>query len=203
MTPSDLDRRLLEASASGDATAVRAALSAGADPDARDAAGTPATMLATVGRHAEALRVLLDGGADVDAQDAQRSNPLLYGGAEGMLDIVRIANEAGADPTIRNRFGGVSTIPASERGHVEVVRYLLNESDIDVDHVNDLGWTALLEAILLSDGGPRHRAIVEPLIEHGADVDLADRDGVRPLAHARARGQREIVTLLEAADARP
>lgn len=203
MTLSDLDGQLVEAAASGDAAAVRAALNAGADPDARDAAGTPATMLATVGRHVEALRVLLDAGADVDAQDAQLSNPLLYGGAEGMLDIVRITNEAGADPTIRNRYGGVATIPASERGHVDVVRYLLNETDIDVDHVNDLGWTALLEAILLSDGGPRHQAIVELLIEHGADVDLADGDGVRPLAHARTRGQREIATLLEAADARP
>jgi uncharacterized protein len=203
MTHGDVDRRLLDAAASGDAAAVGAALIAGADPDARDAGGTPATMLATVGRHGEALRVLLDGGADVDAQDAQQSNPLLYGGAEGLLDIVRIASEAGADPTITNRFGGVATIPASERGHVEVVRYLLNETDIDVDHINDLRWTALLEAILLSDGGPRHQAIVELLIEYGADVDLADGDGVRPLAHARARGQREIVALLEAADARP
>jgi ankyrin repeat protein len=203
MTPTDLDRRLLDAASSGDAAAVLAALSAGADPDARDTADTPATMLATVGNHAEALRVLLDGGADVDAQDAQRANPLLYAGAEGLLDIVRIANEAGADPTIRNRYGGVATIPAAERGHVEVVRYLLNETDIDVDHVNDLGWTALLEAILLSDGGPRHQTIVELLIENGADVDLADRDGVRPLAHARARDQRRIVALLEAADARP
>jgi len=97
----------------------------------------------------------------------------------------------------------VALIPACERGHVEIVRYLLNESDVDVDHVNDLGWTALLEAILLSDGGPRHQEIVRLLIDAGADVDLADGDGVRPLAHARARGQREIVGLLEAADARP
>ena len=62
----------------------------------------------------------------------------------------------------------------------------LEESDVDVDHVNRLGWTALLEAILLSDGGPRHQEIVRLLIEHGADVDLADGDSVRPLAHARA-----------------
>ncbi len=67
------------------------------------------------------------------------------------------------------------------------MRYLLTETDVDVDHVNRLGWTALLEAILLSDGGPRHQEIVALLIEHGADVDLADGDGVRPLAHARAR----------------
>ena len=61
----------------------------------------------------------------------------------------------------------------------------------------------MLEAILLSDGGPRHQAIVALLIEAGADVDLADKDGVRPLAHARARGQAKIAGLLEAAGARP
>jgi hypothetical protein len=138
----------------------------------------------------------------VDAQDAALDNPMLYAGREGLLDIVRLANEAGADPTITNRFGGVALIPASERGHIEVVRYLLSETDVDVDHVNRLGWTALLEAIVLSDGGPAHQEIVALLIEHGADVDLADGDGMRPLAHARARGQTAIARLLEEAGAR-
>ena len=200
--PIDADQRLLAAAAVGDAAAIARALADGADPDARDADGTPATMLATRGGHVEALRALVEAEADVDAQDATLDNPMLYAGREGLLDILRAVAEAGADPTITNRYGGVALIPASERGHVEVVRYLLNETDIDVDHVNRLGWTALLEAILLSDGGPRHQAIVELLIENGADVDLADGDGVRPLAHARARDQSEIVALLEAADAR-
>ncbi len=203
MPPADLDERLLAASAVGDVVAIRQALAEGADPNARDAAGSPALMLATVARAADAVRVLIEAEADVDAQDAQRFNPFLYAGAEGLLDILRLANEAGADPAITNRFGGVALIPASERGHVDIVRYLLSESDVDVDHVNDLGWTALLEAILLSDGGPRHQEIVRLLIEHGADVDLADADGVRPLTHARARGQTEVVALLEAADATP
>ena len=203
MPTTDADLALLAGAAVGDVAAITAALRAGADPDARDADGTPATMLATRGGDAEALRVLLDAEADVDAQDATLDNPMLYAGREGLLEIVRIANEAGADPTIINRYGGVTLIPASERGHVEIVRYLLNETDVDVDHVNGLGWTALLEAILLSDGGPRHQESVGLLIDNGADVDLADRHGVRPLAHARARGQREIVRLLEAADARP
>ena len=131
------------------------------------------------------------------------SNPFLYAGAEGLLDILTLANDAGADPAITNRYGGVALIPASERGHVEVVRYLLSETDVDVDHVNDLGWTALLEAILLSDGGPRHQEIVRLLIENGADVDQADGAGVRPLTHAIARGQTEIVAILEAAGATP
>jgi ankyrin repeat protein len=183
--------------------ALRRALADGASPDARDADGTPATMLAARRGHADALRTLADAEADMDAQDATLDNPMLYAGREGLLDILRIANEAGADASVTNRYGGVALIPASERGHVEVVRYLVNETDVDVDHVNRLGWTALLEAILLSGGGPRHQEIVALLIEHGADVDLADGDGVRPLAHARARGQTEIARRLEAAGARP
>jgi ankyrin repeat protein len=201
MPPFDADRRLIAAAAAGDAIAIRAALADGADPDARDPAGSPALMLATVARSADAVRVLIDAEADVDAQDAERFTPFLYAGAEGLLDILTIANEAGADPAITNRYGGVALIPASERGHVEVVRYLLSETDVDVDHVNDLGWTALLEAILLSDGGPRHQEIVRLLIENGADVDQADGAGVRPLAHAIARSQTEIVAVLEAAGA--
>jgi ankyrin repeat protein len=200
---SALDARLLAAIAVGDRDGIRRALADGADPDARDADGTPAVMVAAIARQTEALRLLLEAEADVDAQDASLDNPFQYAGREGLLDILRLANEAGADPTITNRYGGVAVIPASERGHVEVVRYLLTETDVEVDHVNKLGWTALLEAILLSDGGPRHQEIVALLIEAGADVDLADGEGVRPLAHARTRGQGEIVELLERAGATP
>ena len=135
---------------------------------------------------------------------ATLDNPFLYAGAEGILDILTLANEAGADPTITNRYGGIALIPASERGHVEIVRYLLHETDVDVDHVNRLGWTALLEAILLSDGGPRHQAIVALLHRGGrrrrpgrqatASRPLSPRTGARP----DARSPR----LLEAAGAR-
>ena len=193
--------RLHDAAIEGDLDALAAALADGLDIDARDAQGRTAILAATVARQTAAVAALLDAGADVDLQDDRLDNPFLYAGAEGLLDILRLVNAAGADPAITNRYGGIALIPASERGHVETVRYLLAESDIDVDHVNRLGWTALLEAILLSDGGPAHQEIVRLLIEHGADVDLADGDGVRPLAHARARGFTEIAAQLEAAGA--
>lgn len=199
----EMDDRLIAAAAVGDLAGIRATLTDGADVDARDASGQTPLLVATRARQTEAFRTLLAAGGDVDLQDDKLDNPFLYAGAEGLLDILELANEAGADPTITNRYGGVALIPASERGHVEVVRYLLTETGVDVDHVNRLGWTALLEAILLSDGGTRHQAIVALLIEHGADVDLADGDDVRPLAHARARGQVEIAAILEAAGARP
>lgn len=199
----EMDDRLIAAAAAGDLAGITAALTDGADVDVRDARGQTPLLVATRARQTEAFRTLLAAGADVDLQDERLDNPFLYAGAEGLLDILKLANEAGADPTITNRYGGVALIPASERGHVEVVQYLLTETAVDVNHVNRLGWTALLEAILLSDGGPRHQAIVALLIEHGADVELADGDGVRPLAHARSRSQAEITALLAAAGARP
>ena len=196
------DLRLHAAAMAGDLVTLEALMTAGAALDSRDGDGRTAVMAATAARQADAVRVLLDAGADVDIRDERLDNPFLYAGAEGLLDILRLANEAGADPAITNRFGGIALIPAAERGHVEVVRYLLAESDVDVDHVNNLGWTALLEAIILSDGGPAHQEIVALLIEAGADVNLADGDDVRPLAHARSRGYEEIAALLEAEGAR-
>jgi ankyrin repeat protein len=195
------DLQLHEAATAGDVDAIRRLVAAGADLDARDDGGRTPVMAATLAHQTEAVRVLLEAGADVDIRDDRLDNPFLYAGAEGLLDILKLANEAGADPALTNRYGGIALIPASERGHVEVVRYLLEETDVDVDHVNNLGWTALLEAVILGQGGPEHQAIVRMLLDAGADPELADRDGVTPLAHARARGQAEVAAILVEAGA--
>jgi ankyrin repeat protein len=84
---------------------------------------------------------------------------------------------------------------------VEIVQELLR-TDINIDHVNRLGWTALLEAIILGDGGPRHTEVVRLLVEAGADVNLADGQGVSPLTHARQQGYQEIITILQSAGPR-
>jgi hypothetical protein len=89
----------------------------------------------------------------------------------------------------------VQLVEAAASGELERVRELLAQG-IPIDHVNHLGWTALLEAIVLSDGGPAHQEIVRLLVDAGADVEIADRDGVTPLQHARDRGYDEMVAAL-------
>lgn len=184
---------LIRAAAQGDESVVAELIARGAPLDAQDADGRTAMMAATHGHHTRVVGPLMDAGASPNIRDRRLDNPFLYAGAEGFRDILERVAPA-ADPTITNRFGGTALIPACERGHVETVRFLLTKTRVDVNHVNRLGWTGLLEAIVLSDGGPRHVAVVELLLAHGADPNIADKEGVTPLAHARQRGYREIET---------
>ena len=192
----DPDAALLAAASRGDADAVASALRAGADLEARDGKRRTALLLAVTGDHVDAARVLVAMGADPDALDDRHDTPWLVTGVTGSVAMLEALLPAGPDLTIRNRYGGVSVIPASERGHVDYVRRVVR-TGIDVNHVNDLGWTALLEAVILGDGGSRHQQIVRILLDAGADRSIADKDGVTALQHARAKGYAAIAGILE------
>lgn len=198
-TQTALTTQLIQAAEAGDTPAVLRLLQLGAALNGQDERGRTAVMAATHGRQVETVRALIQAGADINQRDQRLDNPFLYAGAEGLYDILVLAIDAGADPRLTNRYGGTALIPAAERGHVAIVELLLTRTTVEVNHINNLGWTALLEAIVLSDGGPRHQRIVELLLAHGADPGIADKDGVTPLAHARQRGFVEIERLLLAA----
>jgi ankyrin repeat protein len=191
-----MNAKLVHAAEAGDTSAVLQLLAEGANINAQDERGRTPMMAATHGNHVETVQALIQAGADINIRDNRLDNPFLYAGAEGLLEILRLTIEAGADTRLTNRFGGTALIPAAERGHVEVVEELLTHTDVDVNHVNNLGWTALLEAIILSDGGERHQQIVQLLVDHGADITIADKAGVTPLDHARERGHSRIVEIL-------
>lgn len=188
-----LNHALLQASNEGDKVAISKLLADGADIDATDDRGRTSLMITIHTNQLELFTFLVEQGANINIRDNQRDNPLLYAGAEGKLDFLRAAIAAGADTTITNRYGGTALIPAADRGHVEIARELLLNSDVDVNHINNLGWTALLEAVILGDGGKNHQEIVKLVIEHGADVNLADRSGVTPLQHAKKLRYKEMV----------
>ncbi|MEB3900209.1 ankyrin repeat domain-containing protein [Pseudomonas putida] len=193
---SAMDIQLLDAAQRGDATAVRHLLDQGATVDARDSQDRTALLVATRANRVDAAKALIEAGADVNAKDNIQDSPYLYAGARGLNDILRLTLDHGADLKSTNRYGGTALIPAAERGHVETVQLLI-DAGVDVDHLNRLHWTALLEAVILGDGGPRHVEIVRRLLAAGADPMITDKDGVTALEHARQRGYREMVSLLE------
>ena len=143
-------------------------------------------------------QLLIDAGADVNRQDRTEQSAYLISTSEGYLDLLQLTMANGADVHSLDSYNGTGLIRAADRGHAEIIEELL-KTDIDIDHVNRLEWTALLEAIVLGDGGQRHTEVVRLLVEAGADVNLADGNGVTPLAHARRRGFREMIDVLEGA----
>ena len=149
----------------------------------------------------EATR-LIEAGADVDAKDETVQSAYLIATSEIGDDprLLELTLANGADVRSLDSYNGTGLIRAADRGFTTIVARLL-ETDIDVDHVNRLGWTALLEAIILGNGDAEHVEVVRQLVEAGADVNLADGQGVTPLAHAEDSGYDAMVAILREAGA--
>lgn len=192
-----LDERLLQAAKNGELEQIQTLLKSGASANATDLSGRTALTWAAWGDHVAVARALIAAGANPDPQDEGRNNALLLTGETGSVAMLREVLKAGPDLSRTNRYGGTALIPAADRGHLAYVRELLRTTRINVNHVNNLGWTALLEAVILGDGGPTHTEIVRELLTHGADRTIADHEGVTPVQHARQRGYTEMEKLLE------
>lgn len=185
-----------------DLAAVDRMPSGHADLAARDGGGRTALHVAGhLGRH-DAARALLRRGADPNALDHQRYDLITIAAVRDDAAMIALALESGANPrAITSPYDGTALIAAAHLGHVEPVRALV-AAGAPLDHVNNLGWTALIEAIVLGDGGPRHQAIVDMLIAAGADLNLADRAGLTSLSLARRHGYTAMVDRLSRAGAR-
>lgn len=194
-----MNQKMIAAAAEGKTDLVLSSLAERAEINAQDNRGRTAVMAATHGNHIDTVKALIQAGADINIQDELEDNPFLYAGAEGHLEILQLVIDAGPDTKIYNRLGGTPLIPAGEHGHVEVAKELLTRTDVDVNHINNPGWTALMEAIVLGDGGKRQQEMVQLLIDHGADVIFADRHGKTPPYRAKERGYDEIVQILQKA----
>jgi ankyrin repeat protein len=191
---------VLAAAWRGDAAAL-----AGAAADAlgqRDGHGRTALHIATHARQHAAIRALARAGADLGALEADRYDAVTIAAVADDTPTLALLLQLGASARlVTSRWDGTALIAAAHLGHDGVVRQLI-AAGAPLDHVNNLHWTALIEAVVLGDGGARHQRTVQALLQAGASTRLADRDGRTPLQLAQARGYTAMVAALQAAGAR-
>jgi uncharacterized protein len=193
---------LFAAADKGNADEIARLAATGADMNTRDGYGrTPLHVAAYAGRH-DAMRALAKAGANPNALEHDRYDIVTIAAVADDLPTLKVALEIGGGAkNVTSRYDGTALIAAAHLGHDGVVRELIR-AGAPLDHVNNLGWTALIESIVLGNGGPRHVATLKALVDAGANVNLADRGGTAPLALARGRGYGEMAAILQKAGAK-
>ncbi len=186
----------------GDLAAIQKQATSKAALEARDAAGRTPLHVATFARQQGAVRALLQAGADHSALEQGRYDAVTIAAVADDEETLRVLLLGGANAgLVTSRYDGTALIAAAHLGHDGVVRQLI-KAGAPLDHVNNLHWTAVIEAIVLGDGGPRHQATLKALLDAGASTRLTDRSGTSPLQLARARGYTAMVQMLQDAGAR-
>lgn len=195
-------RGLHAAAAAGDLAAIETAIRAGAGINAVDPRQRTPLHVAIFRKQHDAARALLRLGADPDRLEFGRYDIITIAAVANDPVGLKIALDGGGNPrAITSIYDGTALIAAAHLGHAYVVRMLI-VAGAPLDHVNNLGWTALMEAIVLGDGGKAHTDTLDALVKAGADVNIADPAGATPLEHARRRGYTTMVAILERAGAR-
>ena len=182
-----------------------AAIEKGSKPalEARDGNGRTPLHAATFAKQRAAVTALMQAGANTAALDNDRYDAVTIASVADDEETLRALLAGGASAKLTtSRYDGTALIAAAHLGHDGVVRQLI-AAGAPLDHVNNLHWTALIEAVVLGDGKARHQAVVTALLGAGADTSLADRDGKTPLQLARSRGYAGIAALLERAEVKP
>ena len=193
---------LFAAAAQGNAARIKTLVTGGQKPDGRDGHGRTPLHVAAYGGHHEAMRALVAAGADPNALERDRYDIVTIAAVGNDVPTLRAALGLGASArSVTSRYDGTALIAAAHLGHAEVVRTLIR-AGAPLDHVNNLGWTALIESIVLGDGGPRHTDTLIALVDAGANVNLPDRNGRTPLTLAQGRGYDAMVARLRQAGAR-
>ncbi len=181
----------------GDAAAIRRLAGQGEDLEAVDGRGRTPLHVAVHASRQDAVAALAEAGADMNALDGDAYDAVTIAAVANDIDMLDTVLRLGASAAnVTSHYDGTALIAAAHLGHAEVVRRLI-EAGAPLDHVNNLGWTALMESVVLGDGGPDHVATARLLVQAGADRSIADRGGRTPLDQARERGYREMIRVLE------
>jgi ankyrin repeat protein len=165
------------------------------DLEKRNVNGDTALLVAARTNQLEMFDLLVKYGANINVLASNQRDILNLSVRKSNPQLAKRALKAGISThTFTPSYQGSALIFASAEGEVEIVNALIN-AEAPLNRRNNLGWTALLEAVILGDGSDDYVEIVRLLLSAGADKSIADKHGMTPLDHAQKSGYQRIIAL--------
>lgn len=115
------------------------------------------------------------------ARNERGTPPLTLATYLGNLETGKWLVEAGADLEAKDA-AGTALMGVCFKGNTEIAKYLI-DAGADVNATNEQGTTALIFAAMFNQ-----EAVIDLLLENGADNKIKDGQGLTAADHVRNRG---------------
>lgn len=144
------------------------------------------------------VSIFLAAGINPNARDKSDETALIAAASRGDKEIVKALLQGGADINANVRGGYSALLLALINRHDEVCEVLVAQPSLDLNARGSDGVTALM---LYAWRG--RAAVVETLLQRGADVDMQEHDGDTALHAATTTGNLKVLQMLLAKGANP
>ncbi|KAL9596063.1 MAG: hypothetical protein Q9219_006049 [cf. Caloplaca sp. 3 TL-2023] len=192
---------------------LRQLLDSGANVDNRDRNQRTAIFAAAQKVQQNCLSLLLDAGANVNLRDREGQTLLLFLAADKSflaadriekderrelrsVEIIKTLLRANPDLEVKDKEGRTALLWAAATGKVSLARHLVGSQPMkgaSIKATNNRGKTALHLAV---DRKSHRHAMVELLLQTGADVHSRSDGGWTPLHNAAEKGYEDVASLL-------
>ena len=173
---------LFRAASNGHTQALQELISFGASPAIADEMENTALQLAALHGHRACVEVLLAAKSGINAKDALDRTPLLCAAEAGHLEVIKCLLRHGADIKQQTDRGN-ALVNAISRGHEDVVRYLIENTEIELRSCC-IQFPGIVPPIFRAVKSGHYKAS-SLLIKKGASLDTKLSDG-RTVLHCAA-----------------
>ncbi|KAL8246650.1 hypothetical protein R6Q59_007866 [Mikania micrantha] len=184
----DGETPLIHAARQGHVSTAKYLIQHGANPSlASELGATALHHVAGIG-HIELMELLISCGVDVNSQ-SESGTPLIWAAGHGQQDALKLLLKHNADPNIETDDGITPLLSAVAAGSLQCLELLVQACA----KVNIIAGGATPLHVAADIGNSE---LIACLLKAGADPNMTDEDGLKPVQVAAARGNRGAVEIL-------
>jgi ankyrin repeat protein len=139
-----------------------------------------------------AIKAYTQKGKDINIVNSKKYTPFILAAYYGHIQTLDILLQTGAETCTVDNKGNNAFMGVAFKGHEHVAKWLLENTDCNVNHQNYAGQTAMMMASLFGRGN-----IIKLLLEHGANPEIIDKKGNTASKLAQAQGLLKVVEIIK------